>query len=138
MKKYFYAFFLLSIFSLNLLSANNGGDDNGKDRQQEYQLRISKTSEKIKLDGKLDEAIWQNTTAVSDFWYSFPIDDKKAELATKIKVAYDENFIYVAAEMHDPNGAIIQTLKRDVNFWSGDNIVIVLDPVNQKSNGFSF
>ncbi|MFK7980236.1 MAG: DUF5916 domain-containing protein [Saprospiraceae bacterium] len=138
MKKYFYTLILLSVFSWNPLSANNGGDDSGKDRQQEYQLRISKTSEKIKLDGKLDEAIWQNTTAVSDFWYSFPIDNEKAELETKVKVTYDDNFLYVAAEMYDPNGTIIQTLKRDVDFWSGDNIVIVLDPVNQKSNGFMF
>lgn len=138
MKKYFYSFLLLSFFPLTTLLATNGGGDDDKDRQQEYQLQINQTSEKIKLDGKLDEAIWQSSAVASDFWYSFPIDDKKAELATKIKVAYDENFIYVAAEMHDPNGAIIQTLKRDVNFWSGDNIVIVLDPVNQKSNGFMF
>ncbi len=135
MKKYFYTF-SLQLLVLSILFANNGGGD--KDRQQEYQLPISKTSEKIKLDGKLDEAIWQTAAIASDFWYSFPIDDKKAELPTQIKVTYDDNFLYVAAVMKDPNGAIIQTLKRDVDFWSGDNIVVVLDPLNQKSNGFMF
>lgn len=138
MKKYFYAFLLLPLLASTSLFANNGGDNDDLDRQQKYQLHINKTSEKIKLDGKLDEAIWQNAEIASDFWYSFPIDDKKAELSTKIKVAYDDNFVYVAAVMHDPNGTIIQTLKRDVDFWSGDNIVIVLDPGNQKSNGFMF
>jgi len=119
-----------------LLFANNGGGN--EDRQQEYQLKINKTEEKIKLDGQLNEAVWQNAQAVSDFWLSFPVDDKKADLSTSMKVTYDDNFIYIAAEMNDPNGTIIQTLKRDVNFWSGDNIVVVLDPVNQKSNGFMF
>lgn len=137
MIKYFYLFLLFSFFNSPVLFANDV-NDSGKDRQQEYQLPITKTSEKIKLDGKLEEAIWQNSAVASDFWYSFPIDDKRAELATQIKVTYDDNFLYVAAVMTDPNGAIIQTLKRDVNFWSGDNIVVVLDPVNQKSNGFMF
>jgi len=137
MKKYFYAFLLLQFLTYTPLSANNGYDGD-EDRQQEYQLHISKTSEKIKLDGKLDEAIWQTAETASNFWYSFPIDDKRAELSTKIKVVYDDNFLYVAAVMHDPNETIIQTLKRDVDFWSGDNIVIVLDPGNQKSNGFMF
>lgn len=141
MKKIFYpflAFLFLATFNLN---ANNGGNEKyggNEDRQQEYQLQINRTSEKIKLDGQLNEAVWQNANEATDFWYSFPIDDKHAELSTKIKVTYDDNFIYIAATMHDPNGAIIQTLKRDVNFWSGDNIVVVLDPVNQKSNGFMF
>ncbi len=134
MSKYFYTIcFVLSTF---LLFANNGGGN--EDRQQEYQLRINKTDEKIKLDGQLNEEVWKNAQAVSDFWLSFPVDDKRADLTTSMKVTYDDNFIYIAAEMNDPNGTIIQTLKRDVDFWSGDNIVVVLDPVNQKSNGFMF
>ena len=141
MKKIFYPVYLLLFLLTTPLIANNGDGDKyagNEDRQQEYQLQIKKTTEKIKLDGKLDEAVWQNTNEANNFWYSFPIDDKHAELSTKIKVTYDDNFLYVAATMHDPNGTIIQTLKRDVDFWSGDNIVIVLDPVNQKSNGFMF
>ena len=140
MKKIFYLFSTFFLFAVSLNAngdkgiKNNGGDD----RQQEYQLQINKTSEKIKLDGKLEEAVWQNANEASDFWYSFPIDDKRAELSTKVKVTYDDDFIYVAATMHDPNGTIIQTLKRDVDFWSGDNIVVVLDPLNQKSSGFMF
>lgn len=134
MRKFLYTICLVS--SAIFLFANSGGG--ADDRQQEYQLRISKTEEKIKLDGQLNESVWQNAPAVSDFWLSFPVDDKRADLTTSIKVTYDDNFLYIAAEMNDPNGTIIQTLKRDVDFWSGDNIVVVLDPVNQKSNGFMF
>ena len=105
MKKIFYLFSTFFLFAVSLNAngdkgiKNNGGDD----RQQEYQLQINKTSEKIKLDGKLEEAVWQNANEASDFWYSFPIDDKRAELSTKVKVTYDDDFIYVAATMHDPN-----------------------------------
>lgn len=134
MNKQFYFFCYLLLICNTILSANNGGND----RQQEYQLAISKTNEKIKLDGQLNEAVWQNAEVASNFWLSFPVDDEKAELSTEVKVTYDENFIYIAASLKDPNGTIIQTLKRDVDFWDGDNFVVVLDPVNQKSNGFMF
>ncbi|MEM1122222.1 MAG: DUF5916 domain-containing protein [Bacteroidota bacterium] len=128
---------LLFGFLFSSLLANNGGGE-AEDRQQQYQISIKKTTEKIKIDGQLDEAVWQSADKVSDFWLSFPVDDEKAKLQTEVKAAYDDNFLYIAAKMTDPNATIIQTLKRDVDFWNGDNIVIVLDPVNQKSNGFMF
>ncbi|MEM1119706.1 MAG: DUF5916 domain-containing protein [Bacteroidota bacterium] len=128
------------VFCSQFLYANSGGGggDNGEDRQQAYQLHITRAKEKIKLDGQLTESTWQNAQSASDLWLSFPVDDERAKLNSTFKVAYDDNFLYIAAEMADPNGTIIQTLKRDVDFWGGDNIVVVLDPVNQKSNGFMF
>lgn len=128
---------ILFLFFYFLILANNGGNNDG-DRQQDYQLRIEKTSEPIKLDGKLEESVWKKDNYATDFWLSFPVDDKRADLKTTVRATYDDNFIYFGASMQDPNGNIIQTLKRDVDFWRGDNLVIVLDPVNQKSNGFMF
>ncbi len=128
--------FLLFLFSIQLAANNsvNGGDN----RQEAYQLHIKKTNEKIILDGKLEEEVWNTAEVASDFWISFPVDDKKSELKTEVRVAYDDQFFYVAAYCEDPNGTIIQTLKRDADFWRGDGFAFVIDPVNQKSNGFVF
>ncbi len=123
------AFFLFFVFSLY---GNNGTP------QEEYQIHINRTNEKIVVDGLLNEATWQNSEVASDFWMSFPVDDKKAELKTEVQVTYDDNFLYVAAKCYDPNGYIIQTLKRDANFWSGDGFAFVVDPVNLKTSGFLF
>lgn len=121
--------FLLSCLSLY---GNNGTP------QEEYQIHINRTNEKIVVDGLLNEATWQKSEIASDFWMSFPVDDKKAELKTEVQVTYDDNFLYVAAKCYDPNGYIIQTLKRDANFWSGDGFAFVVDPVNLKTSGFLF
>ena len=133
MKNFIYCLSLL-LLSTQLTANNN---KNG-DPQEAYQLHINKTSEKIIIDGKLDEEVWNTAEVASDFWVSFPVDDRKSELKTEVRVTYDDNFFYVAAYCEDPNGTIIQTLKRDVDFWSGDGFAFVIDPVNQKSNGFLF
>ena len=136
MIKFFYSFSFIFLLALSPTLANNGGG--GNDSQQEYQLQISKTSQKIIIDGKLDEPVWKTANKASDFWVSYPVDDKKATLKTEVQLTYDENFIYITALLQDPNETIIQTLKRDVDFWSGDGFTVVLDPVNQKTNGFMF
>ena len=121
------------LFTLPLL-----GNNNDPAPQEEYQIHINRTSEKIVIDGQLNEATWQQSEVASDFWMSFPVDDKKAELKTEVQVTYDGNFLYVAAKCYDPNGYIIQTLKRDADFWSGDGFAFVVDPVNLKTSGFLF
>ena len=72
---------------------------------------------------------------------SFPVDDQDApdSVQTEVQLAYDDNFIYVAATCFSPSDLRITTLKRDNGiFWRGDVFGILLDPVNIASNGFSF
>nr|MCU0341223.1 hypothetical protein [Spirosomataceae bacterium] len=53
--------------------------------QTSYKVKF--TTEKIKTDGVLDEAIWQNATSVGDFWQWFPTDTLKAQYQTEVKIA---------------------------------------------------
>ena len=123
---------LLCIISFSVLANEE------KDLQEAYQIDIQPAPEKILLDGQLNEKAWQNADMVSDFWMSFPVDGERAELKTEVRMTYDESFLYVSAVCHDPNGVIIQTLKRDVDFWRGDGFAVLLDPINEKTNGFVF
>lgn len=93
------------------------------------------------IDGHLREEIWQTAEVATDFWYSYPIDDKRVEakFQTEIRMAYDDNFIYLAAVCRDGDQYIIPTLKRDSpDFWQGDAFAFALDPVNERTNGFMF
>jgi len=53
--------------------------------QDGYIYNIRKTTEAIKIDGELSENIWQETLIASDFWMSYPVDDRKAYPATQRK-----------------------------------------------------
>ena len=118
------------LFCPGLLLASNDDED--------LSIRITRTQEKIQIDGVLDEAIWQDSDVATDFWMSFPVDDRKADRKTEVSMTYDENFLYVGITCHGDRDYVIQTLKRDLDFWRGDGFAIVLDPVAQKTNGFVF
>lgn len=109
--------------------------------QEDYQLPIFRSNQKITVDGALDEEIWKTAEKVTNFWMSYPSDDQRAaaEMQTEVMMAYDDNFIYVAAICKGAGPYVIPSLKRDnPDFWQGDAFAILLDPVNQRTSGFSF
>ncbi|MEM8526231.1 MAG: DUF5916 domain-containing protein, partial [Bacteroidota bacterium] len=101
------------------------------------QLSIQKTSEKIIIDGKLDEAIWQSGEVATNFWKQAPIDGVQAEQQTEVRMAYDEKNVYIAATCWDDDDYVIQSLKRDI-FGDSDEFAVFIDPVNEQTNGFAF
>lgn len=106
--------------------------------KQQYQLHINKTTEKIKVDGELNEEVWHTAEVAKDFWLKFPTDDAKAITQTRVQMAYDKNFIYLAAICFDSLPLVAQSLKRDSRIRESDGFGIVLDPMNKKTNGFYF
>ena len=107
-------FALTSILFIELLAQSK------VNLQEIYQLKISRTTNIIKVDGSLDEEVWKSSQVATDFWVSFPVDGVRAsrELNTTVRITYDDEFIYVAAECIGPGPYIIQSLKRDIPlFW---------------------
>ncbi len=100
-------------------------------------IHIKKTTEKIRLDGVLDEAVWQEAAIATNFMLNQPVDDKAAEQKTEVRLTYDDRFLYVAAQLWDDPNYIIQTLKRD-DYGGSDGFAVMLDPIGQKTNGFGF
>jgi Domain of unknown function (DUF5916)/Carbohydrate family 9 binding domain-like len=124
-------FFLTSIYTHAQQSINHV--------QSNYNVSTKKTSTPIKIDGILDEAIWNNLEPATNFWMKFPINDIHAKLNTEVRITYDDKNIYFGIQCFDSSGKyLVQTLKRDKGLRTGDGIAVMLDPYNQKSNGFFF
>ena len=103
--------------------------------------QITKVTETIVIDGDLDELAWQNVNTTTPFINKWPQDSGLAEAQTEVKILYDDDFIYISATCYQlSEDVVIQTLKRDNTngFWNSDGFSVVLDPINQKSNGFLF
>ncbi|MEX2512959.1 MAG: DUF5916 domain-containing protein [Cyclobacteriaceae bacterium] len=97
--------------------------------------------EQIKIDGVLDEHIWEEEGWISDFLQMFPSDTSLAIAQTKVKVAYNEKFLYIAAVMHSNERRedyVSTSLRRDFRGNQNDGISIVLDTFNDKTNGYIF
>jgi len=102
--------------------------------------QIIQSDSPIKIDGVLDEAIWSEVPVAGGFWMSFPVDDRKVEdrLQTEVRMTTDDQYIYIGAICYGPEEYVLKTLKRDAEFWDGDGFGVVIDPVNEKTNGFTF
>ena len=104
------------------------------------QLEIKQSTEPIKVDGILEEAVWQERTTANGFHQFFPTDSIAALSDTEVMLAFDEDFLYVAAICHDTLSGdyVISSLRRDFNWGVNDNFSIYIDPFNDLTNGFTF
>lgn len=129
-------FIVLFLAAYGLIAGNPSGDISDNSNKI---IHIHKSSEKISLDGNLDENIWKKANRYTDFWMKFPTNDTLADPKTEIQVTYDDAFLYFSLKVTETKeGHSVQSLKRDQGLRVADGIGIVLDPVNLKTNGFFF
>ena len=102
-------------------------------------IHIKRTNEKISLDGILNEMAWGNCEIVTDLWQQFPTDSITAKAKTQIQMTYDEQNLYVGITCYsEGENFIVPSLRRDYDFTGSDNVTLVLDTYNDKTNAFVF
>ena len=127
----------LSIIFLFLLNSN-GWAQNISEFQKTYQYQINPTTDKIKIDGVLDEAVWGTAEVAKDFHKKYPNDIGEAKYKTEVRVTYDNENLYFGFKVYDSGSALVKGLKRDIGHDGNDGVGIMLDPLNKKTNGFYF
>lgn len=123
----------LMLFATQLLSAQNISEF-----QKGFQLNIQPSSSTIVLDGVLDEAAWKTATLAKDFAKKYPNNVGAPKQQTEVLMTYDDKNIYFAFKVYAKEEQIIKSLKRDVGYEGSDGVAVILDPLNQKTNGFIF
>ena len=124
---------LLSILTVDALAAYivNG---------QRKSFEIYRTESAPTIDGRLDDEVWQHAVVVSDFHQTAPIDGGDPSELTIVRVAYDEEYLYIAADLRDSNPSGIQAkqLIQGKLFFSDDRFYVMLDSFNNKRNDYFF
>ncbi|HUU47124.1 MAG TPA: DUF5916 domain-containing protein, partial [Acidobacteriota bacterium] len=92
-----------------------------------------------KLDGRLDEAVWQTAVMVSDFVQKEPDYGSIPEDRTEVGFLYDDHFLYVGARMHcrEPEKMRLELNRRDSPGGS-EQIIISLDTYCDRRTCFEF
>ena len=126
---------LIVFFTLQIQGQENSNVENNR-----LKYFTQRTNGKIVVDGQLNEDSWKDSPVLTGFWMSFPVDDKMADSSaqTEVKITYDDQFLYIGAECFGNDNYIIQTLKRDNKEQNEDAFGVVIDPVNERTNGFTF
>ncbi|MBN2863092.1 MAG: hypothetical protein JXN62_08025 [Bacteroidales bacterium] len=102
-------------------------------------LVINKITGPITFDGVPDEIIWQAIPDLNMVMYSPVFGNEQEEKAT-VKIAYDDEFLYVSGILRYRNQEDIRAVgkKRDLSDPSTDWFGFILDTFNDKQNAMSF
>lgn len=125
--------FLVFIFFLNCLALLS---------QERKSIEATKIVNPPKIDGILDDVVWKQLPFSEDFFMFEPGNegDIPEGYETKVKMAYDDRAVYVAAYMYDPNPSEIfsQFSQRDEIFVQADHFSIALNTYNDGINETHF
>lgn len=103
------------------------------------QLKALRITEPIKIDGELNEAIWQQAEIATNFVQNRPTPGPLETHPTEVRILYDDEAIYVGAIMHDVSqDSILRELGRRDDLGNTDFFGVFFDTYNDQLNGFGF
>ncbi|HEX2960512.1 MAG TPA: DUF5916 domain-containing protein [Ignavibacteriales bacterium] len=128
---------VIIILILSGIVFGEGRDSNTLKRLGAKALR---TSETIVIDGRLTEEVWKhNDNCFSNFTQRDPVEGAQPTEKTEIRIAYDDDALYVGARMYDSHpDSIVARLSRRDNSSSSDIIYFYIDPYLDRQTGNYF
>lgn len=104
-------------------------------------VRAVSISEPLRLDCRLDEAVYSTVPAISDFIQQNPRAGEPATEKTDVWILFDDKNLYISARCWDsqPEREIGNEMRRDGNnVIQNENLGIILDAFHDKRNGLLF
>ena len=91
-----------------------------------------------KIDGMLDDPIWENVQWSGDYIQRQPYENQPPTQETKFKILYDAKNLYIAARCYDnePDKIVKRMSRRDG--FEGDWVEFNIDSYQDKRTAFSF
>lgn len=108
--------------------------------QEKKQLQIERTTNPPKIDGVLDDLVWQTAQEATGFTQFRPAAGVKDSLEnrTVVKMTYDDKAIYLAAYLYDDPSKIMKQLTSRDDFGQSDFFGLILNPNNDAQNDTEF
>src|SRR5256714_12433313 len=105
-----------------------------------HNMRASRATGAINVDGKLDEAAWQTAVPSSDFTQSYPKVGAQPTDRTEVRVLYDDDALYVGVRMFDsrPDSIAAQLARRDASGIYSDWLHVMIDSYRDRRTAFRF
>lgn len=107
---------------------------------QEKSVRIVRTTAPPTIDGVLDDAVWQSAATVDDLHEIQPTEYADASERTVIYLLYDDDAIYIGAQMYDSEPELItdRILRQGERVFGDDWISVMLDTFHDRRSGYRF
>lgn len=105
-----------------------------------FEITATFTEEAPRIDGKLDEAIWQQIQPITNFVQLWPQEGLGATENSEVRIAYDRRYLYFAFKCYDKNPELIRAmnLERGGRNDRDDHTYIGLDTYMDGRNAYLF
>ena len=123
---------LLFLLSVSAFAANEAGE--------RKTFVITRTDTPPTIDGRLDDPVWQQANAVTDFHQHSPQYRDSPTEETVIRLLYDDDYLYVGVDLRDsePDKIVAAQLIQGGSLWTEDRFMLALDSFNSKRNDYVF
>ena len=104
-------------------------------------VRAVRLDAPLKIDGRLDEAVYTSVEPISGFIQQEPREGAPATEKTEAWILFDDENLYIAARNWDshPEREIANELRRDnSNILGNENFTFVIDTFHDGRNGYLF
>ena len=93
----------------------------------------------VTVDGALEEDVWRNGTPFTELVQRDPVEGVSPSQRTEVRVAYDDDALYVGARLYDtaPDSIVTRLARRDASIAS-DRFAVYLDPYYDRRSGYYF
>ena len=102
-------------------------------------VRPERTAAAPRIDGALDDPLWERAVRITRFVQQRPLDGAPATEDTDVFVAYDDDNLYVGIHAHYSDGALVRANRadRDQTFID-DTVAVYLDPFLDQQRAYVF
>jgi hypothetical protein len=149
MKKYFHnsprpGWCALSVFLLFVHAVRcNAGEASARDAKNQdtgHSAEAVRVERAPKLDGTLDDPLWQSAKVISDFRQQEPNEGEPATEKTEVRILFTRHAVYFGIHCYDsqPSRIIATELRRDVSQNLDDHFEILIDSNHDRRGGYVF
>jgi hypothetical protein len=111
-------------------------DDSGR-----VTIRAIRLTEPLRLDGRLDEAVYERERPIADFIQTEPIEAAPATERTDLWILFDRENIYVSFRVFEtrPDRRVANVMQKDnQTLFQNDGLTFVFDTFYDRRNGVGF
>ena len=112
-----------------------------RDAAGDVVIRATRITTPIEVDGKLDDEVYRQVEALTDFIQSEPQTGAPSSERTEAWVLFDDDNLYLACRCWDrhPERMVLNEMRRDSpNLRNNDNFAVALDTFHDRRNAFLF
>jgi hypothetical protein len=113
-----------------------------RDSEGRATVRAVRLSKPLRIDGALDETLYRDVPAISEFIQVEPQAGQPATERTETWISFDDDYVYVSFRAWDSRmeSLIATEMRRDsTNNWQGNDLVsFIFDTFYDRRNSFTF